>query len=39
VPRVLWSADFDFGTWERAWLEAARLADRERRVLVLDAFT
>lgn len=39
VPGATIPADFDFGNWELALLEVARLAETERLVLVLDEFT
>ncbi len=39
MPGATIPADFDFGNWELALLEVARLAESERLVLVLDEFT
>lgn len=39
MPGATIPADFDFGNWELALLEVARLAASERLVLVLDEFT
>jgi hypothetical protein len=38
MPGIHLPPAFEIGSWERARLEVARLADRERQVLVLDAF-